>query len=200
MKTILGTLIALTTLANIACAPARGTMGEQVDATTMVAGWPETPRMVAREMIQKYGPPQETTASMLIWHNNGPWKRTIVYREEVPHSFPKQHTDLLEQFVDYRVPPPLFDQLAEYDGSVIVERTKGEISARCDKEAMNFLALNIANDIVVGRRSVADARRFYAETAKAFMMGNRSSPYVTALQFRPMPGAADPDIPAPGMM
>ncbi|MEX2111094.1 MAG: hypothetical protein WD802_10850 [Gemmatimonadaceae bacterium] len=200
MKTILGTLITLTMLANVACAPARETIGEQVNATTMIAGWPETPRMVAKEMIEKYGPPDETTASMLIWHDNGPWKRTIVYREEVPHAFPKQHTDLLEQFVDYRVRPALFDELAEYDGSVIVERTKGEMSARCDKEAMNFLALNLANDIVAGRRTVADARRVYAETAKAFMTGNQTSAYVTGLQFRPMSGAADPDTPAPGMM
>ncbi|MEX2153654.1 MAG: hypothetical protein WD825_09970 [Gemmatimonadaceae bacterium] len=58
----------------------------------------------------------------------------------MPHSFPKPHTDLLEQFIDYRVPVDKYDELAAYDGSVIVERTKGEISARCDKEAMNFLA------------------------------------------------------------
>lgn len=29
---------------------------------------------------------------------------TIVYRDEVPHNFPKPHTDVLELFVDYRVP------------------------------------------------------------------------------------------------
>lgn len=200
MRIFAAALIGLTTLLSVACAPATGTMGSRINTNAMIAGWPETPRMVAAEIIQKYGPPQEATATMLVWHNNGPWKRTILNREEIPHSFPRPHTDLLEQFVDYRVPPELFDQLAQYDGSVIVERTKGEISARCDKEAMNFLALNLANDIVAGRRTVADARHFYAETAKAFMMGNKTSAYVTGLQFRPMSGAADPDIPAPGMM
>ncbi len=51
----------------------------------------------------------------------------------VPHDFPMPHPDLLEQFVDYQVPPDKFDELAQYDGSVIVERTKGEISARCTR-------------------------------------------------------------------
>ena len=34
-----------------------------------------------------------------------------------------------------------------------------------------MLALNLAHDIVEGKRSVKDARKFYAETAKAFMEG-----------------------------
>jgi hypothetical protein len=41
--------------------------------------------------------------------NTGLWKRTIVYRDEVPHNFPKPHTDVLEQFVDYKVPVGKFD-------------------------------------------------------------------------------------------
>jgi len=44
------------------------------------------------------------------------------------------HKDVLEQFVNRNVPVEKFKELAQYDGSVIVERTKGEISARCDKE------------------------------------------------------------------
>src|SRR5687767_15964910 len=126
---------------------------------------------------------------MVMWHGNGSWKHTIVHRDEIAHDFPKPHTDFVEQFIDYRVPVDKFDELAQYDGSVIVERTKGEISARCDKEPMNFLALNLANDIVVGRRSVEDARRFYAETAAAFMRGEKL-PYVQRLQFQPQTGAS----------
>lgn len=159
----------------------------------IVGAWPETPQKVAQEVMDKYGPPNEATASMLIWHKNGPWKRTILLRDEVPHEFPMPHTDLLEQFIDYQVPPEKFDELSQYDGSVIVERTKGEISARCDKEPMNFLALNLANDIVTGKRSVEEARRFYGETAMAFKNGE-SSPYVEGLQFElPEGNTADPD-------
>ncbi len=65
--------------------------------------------------------------------------------------------------------------MAQYDGSVIVERTKGEISTRCDEEEMNLLAINLANDVVTGKRSVEEARAFYAETMMAFMNGQSDS-------------------------
>lgn len=162
----------------------------------LIAGWPEKSLEVANATIAKYGQPHEATATMLVWHNNGPWKRTILSRDPVPHHFPKPHVDVLEQIIDYRVPPELFDELAAYDGSVMVERTKGEMSARCDKEEMNFLALNLAHDIVTGKRNVDEARRFYAETVMAFMNGERPA-YTQGLQFAvPRSGTADPDRPA----
>lgn len=163
---------------------------------SMIADWPETSREVAHTMIARYGAPHEATSSMLVWHGNGPWKHTILSRDPVPHRFPMPHDDVLEQVIDYRVPPDRFDELAAYDGSVIVERTKGEMSARCDKEDMNYLALNLAHDVATGRRTVEEARRFYAETARAYMNGERP-PYTQGLQFQvPRAGTADPDQPA----
>jgi hypothetical protein len=163
---------------------------------TAVADWPQKTQEVVQATVAKYGPPDEMTASMLVWHDNGPWKRTIIYREEINHAFPMAHNDVLEQFIDYQAPPDKFDELAMYDGSVIAERTKGEISARCDKEEMNFLALNLANDIASGKRSVEEARKFYANTAMAFMKG-QSSPYVQGLQFQVAEGGTkDPGKPA----
>lgn len=83
--------------------------------------------------------------------------------------------------------------LIELDGSVLVDRTAGEMGARRDHEAYNTLTLNFAHDIVTGKRTVEDARRFYAETASAYMMG-RSAPYAEGLLFRPAEdGAGDPD-------
>jgi len=132
----------------------------------------------------------------LIWFNSRPWKRTILYRDVVQHDFPMPHPDLLEQFIDYQASPDMFDELAQYDGSVIVERTKGEMSARCDKEPMNFLAINLANDVATGARTVEEARQFYAETAMAFIEGT-SDPYVEGFVFEvPEGGTADPDEPA----
>lgn len=161
--------------------PTPGTVNP-ADVASIIESWGDTPQEVARQMIDRYGPPNEATNSRLIWFDNGPWKRTIVYRDEVPHNFPKPHTDLLEQFIDYRVPPDRFDDLALYDGSVVPERTKGEISARCDMEEMNFLALNLADEIVRGQRSVEDARETYARTALGFMRG-RQEPYTHGLRF-----------------
>jgi hypothetical protein len=60
---------------------------------------------------------------------------------------------------------------------------------------MNYLALNLANDIVTGKRSVEDARAFYAKTAKAFKSGEKH-PYTQRLQFKvERTGTADPDKP-----
>ncbi len=123
----------------------RGGMMMKSDRATVeriVSGWKMKPQEAARKTIARHGLPQEASAMRLVWHNNGPWKMTELVYEEVPHNFPKPHPDFLKQTLSYRVPPDKFDDLAEYDGSVIVERTKGGIAARCDLEGANFLALN----------------------------------------------------------
>ncbi|MEW9672783.1 hypothetical protein [Ammoniphilus sp. 3BR4] len=161
----------------------------------VLSHWQPKPLEGAKKMIQKYGLPQEATASRLIWYNNGPWKRTIVYRDPVPHNFPTPHIDFLEQVINYRVPVGLFDEIAMFDGSVYPDRTKGEVSAKCDKEPMNFLSLNLLNDIVTRRRDVANARMFYAQTAANFMKHNITSPYTEGLLFTPPSNTGDPDVP-----
>lgn len=162
-------------------------------AKKIIATWPKTSKEAGNAMIQKYGPPNEATASMLMWHGNGPWTHTIVYREPVQHDFPVPHEDALQQFINYEVPSDKFDELAEYDGSVVAERTNGLLSARCDKEGANFLALNLANDIITGEKSVEEAREFYGATIKA-KMGGESPEYMGGLVFDVAQGnTADPD-------
>ncbi|MBW3624333.1 MAG: hypothetical protein KY468_13075 [Armatimonadetes bacterium] len=157
--------------------------GQTVEALT--ADWPKMSKSAANEVIKKYGLPNEGMPSRLIWYNTGPWKRTIVNRDEIPHNFPQPHSDVLEQFIDYQVPPERVSDLARFDGSVIVERTKGEVSARCDMEAANILAINLMHEIVTGKRTVEEAREFYSETSAAYVM-NRPAPYAEAFQF-PLP-------------
>ncbi len=77
---------------------------DQNGAEASIANWPATSKKVAQEMIAKYGEPVRSTSEMLQWNNNGGWKRTIVYRDTVPHNFPTPHLDLLERFIDYKVP------------------------------------------------------------------------------------------------
>jgi hypothetical protein len=184
-----------------ACSPraietvAGGEVTSRAAVLASISAWPAKSQEAARFMIDKYGQPNEQTPTMLVWHATGPWKRTILYKEEVPHDFPKPHTDLLEQFIDYRVPVDKYDDLAEYDGSVIAERTKGEMSARCDKEAMNFLALNLADEIVRGVKSAQQARAEYAKQAMAFM-NQMPAAHTTGLHFAvARGGTADRDKP-----
>ena len=148
-----------------------------------MSGWAEASQMVAKQMIEKYGNPNESTDHMLIWYNNGPWKKTIIYSEESKHIFPVDHVDVMEQVIDYKVSPEKYSDLAAYDGSVTVRRTDGELSAKCDKEGANFLAINLANDVATGKKSVADARAFYAMAIKDFALQNKMSPYMESLQF-----------------
>ncbi|MBT2663180.1 hypothetical protein [Bacillus sp. ISL-45] len=149
---------------------------------SIINDWNAMSKNQANHTIQQYGPPNEATQSRLIWYNNGPWKRTIVYRDEIPHDFPQPHTDVIENYINYTVPPEMFSELAKFDGSVIVERTRGEVSSRCDMEAANILALNLMNDIVTGKLSAEEARDKYCEETSAFMM-NRPAPYAEKLQF-----------------
>jgi len=175
----------------------RGDMAmHMMSADSTIASWPKTPKEVAMKMIAKYGQPNEVTPTMLMWHDNGPWKHTQVFKQEMKHDFPGPHTDLLKQVINYKVPLDKYDDLAMYDGSVVVERTNGVISATCDLEEANFLAINLANDVATGKRSVAQARKFYADTIMAFKKGGKPA-YTQALQFRvPTTRTADADKPA----
>jgi hypothetical protein len=163
----------------------------------IISRWMDEPKMAAQKMISKYGQPHEASDTHLTWWRNGPWKYTRLENVEIPHDFPMPHHDMLEQGVNWKVPPSMYDMLGKYDGSVIVERTRGEVSARCDKEEANFLALNLARDIVSHRRNVSQARQFYAQTIKQ-MKANRldaaHGPYVKGLLFNPASDGGDRDM------
>jgi len=164
----------------------------------MMSGWSKASRDAVAFMKGKYGAPAAMTADMAVWGRTGPWKRTIVFAREYAHEFPMHHTDVMQQWIDYKAPVGMFDELAMYDGSVVLERTTGEASARCDKEGANFLALNLAHEVAIGQRSVDDARRMYGEQAMAMMAG-RPAPYTERLMFNPMMNTNDPDRPLSAM-
>lgn len=166
-------------------------------AGAVLSAWPAKQRETATLMIAKYGQPTVVGDRMLVWYGTGPFLKTALARDEVPHNFPMPHVDYLTQTVRHRVPADKLDDLHEYDGSVWFHRTRGELSAQCDVEEMNLLALNLAHDVITGKRTAVDARAFYARTAMAFKQGDKSSPYVRGLIFPQEPNAADPDRPHP---
>lgn len=63
----------------------------QQDVEAIIAEWPETARQSATTAVKKYGPPREASPSLLVWYDNGPWKWTVVWREETSHDFPSSH-------------------------------------------------------------------------------------------------------------
>lgn len=160
----------------------------------LVQDWKETPKGVADEMLEKYGVPQGVTDNMLIWHDSGDFAVTVLSNEEIPHDFPMPHNDCLMQVVHYDVPLEKYTAMAQYDGSVILERTKGTMAARCDKEAANYLALNLAYDIAEGNKTPEEARTFYTEAIASMMSGEKVE-YMQKLNFTPKADAGDPDEP-----
>jgi hypothetical protein len=156
--------------------------------------WPEAAREAGELVVEQYGEPAEATASELIWYGVGGWKRIVAQKAYWDHQFPSPHTASVESFVDYAVPVERYSDIARFDGSVMVERTTGEASARCHDDQANRLALNLMHDIVTGARDVEAARAYYA---KEFLDAKRKrpTPYMERLNFSSAaPGsAADPD-------
>ena len=161
----------------------------------LVLGWPETPSASAKTVTRKYGLPDEATESFLIWHQRAPWKRMVLWRDEVDHAFPMPHKDVLEQVIDFRVPPESASELVRFDGSIVVERTRGELSARCEGEEANVLAFNLAYRIITGELDATGARETYTDAMKRFSAGEMPE-LMGELAFSvPHGGTADEDVP-----
>lgn len=164
------------------------------DAHARIRDWPEESREAAGLVIDKYGEPDEATDTQLVWHRRAPWKRIIASKAFYRHDFPAPHHDSVETVIDYRVPVDKFSELAAFDGSVVVERTAGEVSARCHDEEANNLALNLMHDIVTGAKSAEEARRYYAQEFADYRR-KKPTPYMERLRFTPGDESArDPDV------
>jgi hypothetical protein len=162
--------------------------------------WPLVSRRAAGDMVARFGDPDEATDDKLIWKDAGTFKKIMVSRETTAHSFPARHSDVLTYVVDYKVPPSRFDDLAYFDGSVHADRTKGELSVRCDRHEMNIVALNLADDIIRGKRTVAAARQALASVQRRVAQ-NDPPPIARRLQFDATRTAtADPDRPVNSAM
>src|SRR5215213_4725030 len=59
---------------------------EPEDVERIIAGWPAPQQNVARQLLAKYGPPNEATPTRLFWHHNRPWKRTELTSRSEEHT------------------------------------------------------------------------------------------------------------------
>lgn len=159
-----------------------------------ISNWSEPSKNAAEFMMNKYGLPHGITENTLVWNDVGAFKRSVVYKEAIPHHFPKEHKDVLEQTINYHAPTAdKVSKVWQFDGSVVLDRTEGEMSARCDREAANVLALNLAHEIINGKRDVQDARLEYGRQILALTEGDPTY-YTKTLVFSPaQEKAGDPD-------
>jgi hypothetical protein len=165
----------------------------QRPAAEVIAGWPDQSKEAAQLVVDAYGEPQEATDERLVWHRVGSWKRVVATRTFYRHDFPAPHIDSVESSIDYHVPPGKTPALTMFDGSVVVERTAGEVSARCHDEEANRLALNLVHDIVNGVKTAEQAREYYAKEFLDHRRG-RPTPYMDELRVPTQNETADPDV------
>jgi hypothetical protein len=143
--------------------------------------WPERSRMLVRAMTEKYGIPNRLDAFEAVWYGNHPWKRTIVRRYSWSR-FSARDDDFLEQTVAYHVDDAKVREIKRFSRKIDVDLDAGELSSRAETESLNFLALNLAEEIADGKRSVKDARDFYVKTEELERSG-KSSPYLEGFGF-----------------
>ena len=184
--------------ASVAAATQAPSAEAQAWVAKHLAAWPQRTQRLGAQLVTKYGPPTEATDRQITWYANGPWKRTTLYKEEIAHNFANAHQDVLEQTINYRVPLDKLAPLATFNGSLLVNRTRGELSSLSDGEDTNFLALNVADDLVKGERDVEQAMTYYAQLIRARMIKEPERDLQT-LKFTPAKAAdtADPGEIAP---
>lgn len=146
----------------------------------VIADWPERSRALAESLIQEYGIPDEAAPSRLSWKGREPWSRVLVERDALDAARP---TGVLEA-VAYEVPLRRWRELGRLGRGVDYDPVAKELIARTGSEATNRLALNLADEVVRGKRTAEEARAFYDETV-ALSVAGKSSPYMKRLLFRP---------------
>lgn len=169
------------------------------DINVILSKWPKEPRSVAEKLITRYGTPDEYTKSDLTWYHKGPFKLIDVNNRLVKHNYPHPHYDVLEQTINYpvhNIKPPLPCKLQEFNGSLVFDKTKGELTAHCDSEAVNFLLLNLAHEIISGKKTVAEARDFFTKQYVQHAKGLPSK-YTSGLLFKPFKEQGQTDEIAP---
>ncbi len=163
-------------------------------ARGLIAEWPAPSRSLAEILVLEYGAPGAALPSQLTWSGKRPWTRISVYRDASPAGRPRG----LEQAVAYDVPVRKWRALAAFARGVDYDPVKRELIARTDGEPTNFLSLNLADEVIRGRRTPEEAREFYDRTVYLSFAG-KSSPYMTRLRFRPqrLPETLPDAAPAP---
>jgi hypothetical protein len=154
--------------------------------------WPKKSNRLAELLIHSYGMPHEATQTMLIWYYNSPWKKTILHRDGAYHNMPHSHVDILEQTIDAKVSPEVCSEIMKFDGSIMINRTRGEMTAYCESERANTFILNLAHDIALGRKTAREARKVLMQSEDLFR-NVWPNPYREALQFEATIQADDPD-------
>ena len=153
-----------------------------MEAQKTISKWPEHSKDLAGMLISEFGPPAVLESDRMSWNDQYPWKSIVVFREQQSYDRP----GILRQSVVYDVPVGRWRELVAFDRGVMFDVVRRELVARSDSVATNLLALNLAEEVIQGRRSAVEARTLYDRTL-ALSFAGKSSSYMSRLLFRPRP-------------
>jgi hypothetical protein len=151
-------------------------------AGVVVDHWHEPSVAAARQLMNLYGVPDDVTPNKLVWRAKGPWRRIVVWNRPMVYRSPRDF-DLVVQTVKYPVTREQAADLVAFSNALVVDVGNDEISSRGTREEVNFLNLNLADDVLRGRKTVGEAQVAYRRILDLTAAG-KSSPYTSELRFQ----------------
>lgn len=104
-----------------------------------------------RKLLKRYGRPDSATRKTRTWKNILGVSRVTVKDESILHKSPARHHDYVYSTAKIRVTPKVQRRLVNSSGSIIVDRLKGEVTARCHSVTKNAVTLSFVKDLTKDR-------------------------------------------------
>jgi hypothetical protein len=152
-------------------------------ARGVVNRWSPPSKEAGRRLLEEYGLPDDVTPWRVTWSWRGPWKRTVVWDSKPVYRSPEDLA-VMEQTVDYRLTREQAAELLSFSRALTVDLENGELSSRADRESLNFLNVNLADEVARGRKTPAQAVAAYRRVL-ALAAAGKSSEYTRRLLFTP---------------
>jgi hypothetical protein len=184
MKRFLGRIAAAVALALAARAgaapsldaefpPDLGAVDRLSRADEAIRSWSPVSALAARRLFDKYGAPDEVSPGFIAWDSCSPWSRTVVHDVSLrPASVEEE--DVVEQTLDYPLKPEQLGALASFDRRLSYNERTDQLSVLSGSEELNFLRMNLADDVAAGRTSPEQARARFRRTVELSQAGKDS--------------------------
>ncbi len=116
-----------------------------------IRSWPAPARLAALALIEEYGEPRRLDPKELVWGQEGRRRRIAVVRD-APRKFSgRRRGGAVSESLPYFAPDDALAALRRFDDRLSFDRGTGQLTSRAESEPLNFLALNLADDIVSRR-------------------------------------------------
>lgn len=176
---LVASLVFVSNLAACASTPPEiGKAPKRTPAEEVISAWTPECAAMARNFMEEYGQPDTEDPNQLFWLYNGPWARTIV--EE--RSTTMEASCRLSQTVPFDLTVNDAAAAESFDSRITADPLRSELSVDSDSEQTSFLLVNLAHDVVRGRKTVRQARAAFSRI-DALSGAGKASPYTSRLLF-----------------